>query len=315
MSGLLKQNFVYIFSASVLLLLGYYVYLQNTYQYEQLKRLHENIENNILLKIFKEYSKLEQLYNNTNNATMEIYKQVMEIRKQEIRKEVLCDNYEITKKVPIDNKKVFDDLMKDPNKVIYEYTPKDLSNPYGSHAIPLTVAALVSKGDILELGTGIFSTKILNKVAKEQNRFLLSVEMDSKWLQKFIEYNDSINHILFDHKSECAQTINPLKKWGMVFVDHLQGETRHLDMVKYANNAQIVVAHDSEKSSESYYQYSKVYSTFKYHCKYSLYVPNGVYLSTSLLSNNYDVGQLESILKNINTDLMHVACNQTYKRR
>ena len=42
--------------------MAYYIYsAKYGYQYEQLKRLHENIENNILLRIFKEYCKLEQL--------------------------------------------------------------------------------------------------------------------------------------------------------------------------------------------------------------------------------------------------------------
>ena len=84
-------------------------------------------------------------------------------------------------------------------------------------------------------------------------------------MNKFVDLNDTKNHLILSANSECARNINMKKKWGMVFVDHLQAGNRHIDMIKYANNAQIVVAHDSEKSGNGFYLYDRAYGSFKYH--------------------------------------------------
>ena len=67
------------------------------------------------------------------------------------------------------------------NQVLYQYIPKDLEDAYGSHIIPLALSALMTNGDILELGMGKFSTSALNKIAKDQKKFLLSTESELDW--------------------------------------------------------------------------------------------------------------------------------------
>ena len=59
------------------------------------------------------------------------------------------------------------------NQVISPYWEK--FNPshsgWGSHVRLLTAAALASQGDILELGTGFFSTPLLHQIVKDQVDF------------------------------------------------------------------------------------------------------------------------------------------------
>ena len=87
-------------------------------------------------------------------------------------------------------------------------------------------------------------------------------------------------------------------------------------MIKYSSNAQIVVAHDSEKAGEGYYLYNKAYSSFKNHCKFSLNITEkGTYISTSMLSNFIEFDQMESIIKSIDTNLKFVVCDINMKKK
>ena len=105
------------------------------------------------------------------------------------------------------------------------------------------------------------------------------------------------------------------KKWGLVLIDHLLGEKRYLNIIKFAQMANIVVAHDAEKNNDKYYKYEqmKVREHFKYACKYSIYdETKSVYISTLILSNFIDVSQLKAILDQIETDYGHVTCDLTF---
>jgi hypothetical protein len=199
--------------------------------------------------------------------------------------------------------------------IVYNYVPRGLDDGYGSHALPLIVSALTTTGDILELGIGKYSTPALNKIAKLQKKFLLSTESDQKWMENFVNLNDSVNHLILSSNSDCANGININKRWGLVFVDHLQANTRHLDIIKYAEKAEIVIAHDSEKNSQGYYLYDKAYPYFTYHCKFSLVLPGGRYISTSVLSNYVSFESLKQILNKVETNLKHVVCDQNMKKR
>jgi hypothetical protein len=233
-------------------------------------------------------------------------------------KHPVCDTFQI--KIPpsneLNNKKQFnqdkiDSLQKDAGKVISSYLSLDLEDKYASHAVPLTLMAFITDGDILELGMGKYSTVILNKIAKEQSRFLLSTESEFEWMQTFTSLNDTYNHLIVSSKSMCAKTIDKEKFWGLVFVDHLNAGTRRLDIIHYANRSLVVICHDSEKRFDKrFYKLEKAYPFFKYHCKYSLFFKDGTYKSTSLLSNYVDFSKIKHILHGIETKLKHETCNQ-----
>ena len=87
-------------------------------------------------------------------------------------------------------------------------------------------------------------------------------------------------------------------------------------MIKYANSAQIVIAHDSEKSGNGFYLYDRAYSSFKYHCKFSLNITEKkTYISTSMLSNVMELSEMENIIKSIDTNLKYVVCDVNMKKR
>jgi len=102
------------------------------------------------------------------------------------------------------------------------------------------------------------------------------------------------------------------QKWGMVLVDHLSGGTRFQNIINFANSSQIVVAHDAERQSDSFYLYEakNVRSYFKYACKFSIYDQSkSYYISTLILSNSFDVSRMKQIFDAISTDFGHVSCD------
>ena len=56
---------------------------------------------------------------------------------------------------------------------------------FGTHARLLWAAAKATQGDILEMGTGAFSTPMLHNLTASADRGLVSAETDSAWLSKF----------------------------------------------------------------------------------------------------------------------------------
>ena len=106
------------------------------------------------------------------------------------------------------------------------------------------------------------------------------------------------------------------KKWGLVLVDHLSGETRYTNMINFANISQIVIGHDAEKQFEHYYKYEsgKVRSHFKYACKFSIYdQTKSSYISTLVLSNFIDVTKFKAIFDKVKSDFGHVSCDDGFK--
>ena len=102
------------------------------------------------------------------------------------------------------------------------------------------------------------------------------------------------------------------KKWGLVLVDHLVGEKRYLNMIKFANLANIVIGHDAEKRNDYYYKYEqmKVRNHFKYACKYSIYdETKNVYISTLILSNFIELDKLKIVFDKVNTDYGQISCD------
>ena len=62
---------------------------------------------------------------------------------------------------------------------------------WGSHLAPLIGAVASSKGPVIEIGIGHFSTPILHGLCKALHRNLVSLEQDVKWFEMFAsQYGD-----------------------------------------------------------------------------------------------------------------------------
>ena len=67
---------------------------------------------------------------------------------------------------------------------------------FGTHARLLWAAGKATQGDILEMGTGAFSTPMLHNLTRSAGRGLVSAETDSAWLSKFKEQGDGHHQLL-----------------------------------------------------------------------------------------------------------------------
>jgi hypothetical protein len=208
------------------------------------------------------------------------------------------------------------DLLREPNEMVFRYVNLPLEYSYGSAAIPLTVSALLSTGDILELGMGMYSTPLLHNLGAHSNRHVVSVETNLEWLQKFIIYNSTRTHKLY-HLSKSELNLYGLNKlWGLVLVDHGDAAARSLNVLNFSKLAMIVLIHDAEQSSEHMYNYvkNKLRDAYKYSCKYSPFSSKEKTSTTStlILSNFINLDNLKDLFGRISNDFGHVACDVNF---
>jgi len=145
---------------------------------------------------------------------------------------------------------------------------------YTTH-IPVLIKALNStEGDVLELGSGLFSTPLLHWLCAESGRRLETFEDEKEYFDFANQFRSRNHKILF---VEDWDKIDISKKRGVVFIDH-KTERRSIDALRV--NATYIILHDSETDT---YGYSKVYPKFKYVYQYTFANP-----WTAVLSNTED---------------------------
>lgn len=212
-------------------------------------------------------------------------------------------------------------LDSDPNELILAYVPLPLNYDYGSNLIPLTFAALIvpNNRDFLELGMGMFSTPLLHKIAYDQGRHIVSVDTDAKWVKGFLLYNETREHriYLLGNREEEMGRFGLNRRWGLVLVDHIYGDRRPQHCINFAVMSDVVVTHDTERTSETYYkfEFTEMRKYFKYVCKFSLYtnVERNRYVSTTLMSNYIDLPKLlKPVLDKVKTEFGHESCDVNF---
>jgi hypothetical protein len=112
-------------------------------------------------------------------------------------------------------------------------------DPYSTHLAALVDTAMNSKGPILELGCGHYSTPVLASICAAQERRLLVQASNEEWAAQFI---NEVDLELVDWSNWTP----PEGRWGMVFLD---SEEAVRDRIKrlpvLATIADVVVMHDA----------------------------------------------------------------------
>lgn len=144
--------------------------------------------------------------------------------------------------------------------------------------IPLLIEAFnQTDGPVLEMGMGDFSTPLLHILCAESDRFLLSVDSDSRFTDRFHKFRTSNHAIeLVDfNKLDLSDT-----HWSVVLIDHKPEEQRKEDIKKLKDKADFLVVHDTQPKAEPYYRYEEIYPLFKYR-----YTDDKFPTYTTILSN------------------------------
>jgi len=144
-----------------------------------------------------------------------------------------------------------------------------------------------TSGDVLELGSGVFSTPILHWLCKKNKRNLLTIENDYKWHYFTRKYyrTDQHKHIYVQNWDDASEPIS--KEWDVVLVDHSPSERRVVEIRKLANLAKYIILHDSDEQKERVYHYSTIYPLFKYRYDFKEVEP-----ATTVLSNYEELTNL-----------------------
>lgn len=125
-----------------------------------------------------------------------------------------------------------------------------------NHRVLLWEALELTKGDVIEFGSGYGSTAYLEKYCKETGRSFASFDSNKEWALK--------TGAIYLENWEDLQINNSV---DLLFLDHAPGERRQFDLVKYKDIAKIIVIHDSEPTGAGDYRVRQHFSLFKYKCE------------------------------------------------
>jgi hypothetical protein len=155
----------------------------------------------------------------------------------------------------------------------------------GSHLPVLMKLMEISEGPVLELGTGFYSTPFLHWACFSQGRKLVSYDSAPLYFELANNCSRDFHEVYF---VKDWDKIDISQHWGVVLVDHEPTSRRLADIERLANNADYIILHDSEKEWDLAYQYSKIYSLFKYRYDYTKRLPH-----TTVVSNFKDLSELK----------------------
>jgi hypothetical protein len=154
----------------------------------------------------------------------------------------------------------------------------------GSHLPILIKLVTMTDGPILELGTGFFSTPALHWLCAEKKRKLVSYDSQGAFIEVAKSFLSDFHEV---YTVDDWSKIDISQHWSIVFVDHAPAGQRKLEMARVANNADYVVAHDSEPRHDRDYKYSEITPLYKYRYDYDKLYPH-----TSVFSNFKDLSNL-----------------------
>jgi hypothetical protein len=158
--------------------------------------------------------------------------------------------------------------------------------------IPLLVRTFEkSEGDVLEMGTGYFSTMILRWLCEMSGRMLYSFESKEYWYNRIASKPKPYHKVFLTPNFDNA----PIERhWGMALVDHGPNTRRKIDIARLSNYADYIVIHDTQPDHKNNiglpndYNYDSIWSLFKYRYDFTKYLP-----WTSVVSNFKDLKDIQ----------------------
>lgn len=157
----------------------------------------------------------------------------------------------------------------------------------GSHLPVLMKLFSMTKGPILELGSGMYSTPYLHWACYPTKRRLVTYEDHLDWIGFAKQFENDYHKV---HLVENWSNLILTDPWSIAFVDH-DPMDRHfrVEEVKLLTHAEYVVCHDAENQNDRKYKYSTAHDLFKYRTKYS----EGGLPYTAIFSNKHDLSEFK----------------------
>jgi hypothetical protein len=153
-------------------------------------------------------------------------------------------------------------------------------HPKYSSYLPLLMKSLDNvEGDVLEMGSGPFSTQFLHWYCFEHGRRLVTYENNEKFYNIARGCESDFHEIILVDDWDKAEIEKP---WGVALIDHAPGIRRKDDVRRLANWALVIIIHDCQGRSNKNYHYDEIYPLFKYTYYYSKVRPHSKALSNFL---------------------------------
>jgi predicted O-methyltransferase YrrM len=135
-------------------------------------------------------------------------------------------------------------------------------HPGATHIALLAAVVARSKGSVLELGCGDFSTPLLHLLCKPP-RVLVSVDNDAAWVDRFLDLDTAYHAVRRVERWEDTFEMRVTREgqWDVAFVDCAPAEARVPLIEQLLGRAKQIVIHDTE---HPLYGYERIWSHFKY---------------------------------------------------
>lgn len=114
---------------------------------------------------------------------------------------------------------------------------------WGSHLVPLMACITATRGPVLEVGIGHWSTPLLHRYCVAAGRRLVSIESDREWAKLFMHLNVSHHQVQAASYNESLERLAG-EDWSVVFLDHSPGFRRAHDALPFLDRAEFIVVHD-----------------------------------------------------------------------
>lgn len=136
----------------------------------------------------------------------------------------------------------------------------------GTHFPVLAACVARTRGPVLELGAGEYSTPLLHLLCKD--RLLVTVEHDPAWLEKFRDTERSLHKLILVRNYDEAKVIEEIA-WDVALVDHAPGTRRVTEILRLKDRTRFIVVHDTDEPG---YHYEPVLAGFKYRYDYKRWI-------------------------------------------
>lgn len=176
-------------------------------------------------------------------------------------------------------------------------------NSWATHLPLLAKVVAATKGSVLELGPGLYSTPVISQIMAGSGRLYLGVDTDKEWIDA-IEKNrwladpdHRVRHVLsyrdsslWDPESDDPIGMGRKIIWNVVFLDCFPDSIRYgllKDMKEGRVGATIIVCHDTSPNMDKRMGLRPLLGTFKHRFTYDRLMP-----WTDVVSDHIDVKEL-----------------------
>lgn len=155
-----------------------------------------------------------------------------------------------------------------------------------THFPMLIKTVMMTKGTILEVGSGLFSTPLLHWLCFDTKRKLITCERHAHYMDFANKFKTDNHEVLYVKELEKVK-FN--EHFSVVFIDHTpkKPRTRGDDALMFKDKADYIVLHDAGVDGNEKYGYEQLYPHFKYRHDWTGCLPH-----TTVLSNFKDLSNL-----------------------